>query len=183
MTIKGVLTIFIFTVVLCAGCKNKNGEVPLSDTQDNYLFEGEYENPMIKYVGGKENFPPPAFPVDIDFTAFSGREFDEVFSDVMFLYPDDYLGKTIRFVGEYSGVFDEVDNKFKHYVVFDDPKGCCVRFIEFAWNNGPDNYPENSAVIDVAGEFSSYFDKTVEWDFNYLKVNDVAVLISQLLFD
>jgi hypothetical protein len=168
----------VMVAVFCGGCKNKGGEVPLPDTQGSYLWEGEYQNPLIKYVGAKENFPPAAFPVDIDFTTLSGPEFDEVFADVMFLYADNYLGKTVRFIGQYFITFDDVDNQYKHFVVFDDPKGCCVRFIEFAWNDGraPDNYPEKFAIIDVAGEFSSYFDKEAEWDFNYMKVNGIAVL-------
>jgi hypothetical protein len=147
-------------------------------TDNQYLWEIESVNPMIKYVGSKENFPPPAFPVDIDFTALSGTEFDEEFANIMFLYPNDYLGKTIRFVGQYSGIFDETDNSYKHYVVFDDPKGCCVRYIEFAWNDSlaPNSYPEKFAVVDVAGVFSSYYDETYEWNFNFLKVNGIAVL-------
>jgi hypothetical protein len=84
-------------------------------------------------------------------------------------------------VGQYSGIFDENDNSYKHFVVFDDPKGCCIRFVEFAWYDGfaPDSFPEKFAVVDVAGVFTSYFDKTVEWDFHFLKVNSIAVLTGE----
>ena len=138
----------------------------------------ESVNPMVKYVGYQENFPPPPFDVDIDFTTFSGTNFDEVFSDVMFMIPGDYLGKTLRLIGPYTGFLDEDTGRYYHYVLVDDEAGCCIRYVEFAWNDGriPDEYPEENSIIDVAGEFSGYFDEGFGVTIHYLKVDGISVV-------
>jgi hypothetical protein len=155
----------VITAVLFSGCTNKGNEI-----RDNGSQNSSGEN--------TGNFPPPAFAVDIDFTTFSGPQFDEEFSNIMFLYPENYLGKTVRLIGQYSGVFDEDSGQLKHYVVVDDPTNCCLRYVEFTWSDGyaPDEYPEKFTVVDVTGVFSTYYEKEIDWNFHFLEVKGISVL-------
>ncbi|MCL2009457.1 MAG: hypothetical protein FWG71_02785 [Synergistaceae bacterium] len=167
--LSAVVVVAIITVFI--GYANQSAEG--ADVGDNGNV-----NPMAKYVGNQKNFPPPPFDVDIDFTALSGTNFDEEFSNVMFMSPGDYLGKTFRLIGPYSGFLDEDSNRYYHYVLVDDEAGCCIRYVEFAWNDGrvPAEYPEEKSIIDVAGEFSRYFDEGFGTNFHYLKVDGISVV-------
>ena len=135
-------------------------------------------NPLAKFVGNQGNFPPPAFSVDIDFTAFNGPDFDEEFSNLTVMNPDGYLGKTIRLIGPYTGQYVDHAGRYYHYVLIDDAIGCCLRYVEIGLSEDitPDRFPENFSIVDVAGEFNTYYDEEIDWDFHYLKVDSLSVL-------
>jgi hypothetical protein len=135
-------------------------------------------NPLAKFIGNNNNFPPAPFKVDIDFTKFSGPEFDETFSNMLILNPQGYMEKTVRLIGPYIGNYFEDSGRYMHFVLIDDALGCCFRFVELELGESfySGVYTENYSIIDVAGEFSSYYEKAVDWNFNFLKVGSISVL-------
>ena len=139
---------------------------------------GPNVNPIKKFIGNQANFPPPPFKADIDFTTFNGEEFDDHFADIMFINPDDYLGKTIRLIGPYTGNFFEDSGRYYHFVLIDDVTGCCLRYVELELpeNITPDKFPANFSIIDVSGVFGSYYDPVVDWNFNRINVSSISNL-------
>jgi hypothetical protein len=160
-------------------------EGEMGDDDDNAEFGNTYnrdepiDNPMLRYLGDLEAFPPAPFDVDLDFTAFEcGWEFDEAFSDLMFMHSNDFIGKTIRIVGPYTGFFYDEFDRYFHFVLVDDAEGCCIRYIEFTWSedNYPDEYPDEDAVIDVIGVFNSYYVEEWAQTEHFLVVDNITIL-------
>jgi len=97
--------------------------------------------------------------IDIDLTALSSTMvYSEVYN--MMVYPDEYLGKTIKIVGPYYASQLDGTEKYYHFVIISDATACCQNGMEFIWDDNspvyPDEYPENDTIIEVVGVFSSY---------------------------
>ena len=141
-------------------------------------------NPLTRFLTEGEDFPPLPFPVDFDFTTINNLDdFDQEFSDVLMMWPEDNLGKTIRIIGPYSYFLDdEVLNKDFHSVLVDDKEGCCQRTVEFEWSEGndPKEYPEELTILQIVGVLKSYDcyfeEEDMEWTNFYLEVDDITIL-------
>jgi len=136
-----------------------------------------FENPMVVLVGGMENIPPPAVEVDIDFTLFRGDDFDEEYFQLMW-ETENSFGKIIRIIGTYDSFFDDLTERYHHFLLIDDAEGCCVLFFEFGWSEGnePDVFPEEDAIIDLIGVFDEFYCHVLEWSFQFVVVESISVL-------
>jgi hypothetical protein len=91
--------------------------------------------------------------------------------------PEDYMGKTIKMSGAYYALYSEETDTYYHYAFVTDTAACCVKGLEFLWNgehNFPDDYPEETADIEITGVFNSYEEFGQAW--YYLAVDDISVL-------
>jgi len=134
-------------------------------------------NPMVVLVGGIENVPPAPLAANIDFTVFSGEEFDDEYFSLMW-ETENAFGKVVRVIGTYNGFFDDPTDRYLHYVLIDDAEGCCVLFFEFRWNDDdtPATFPEEGAIIDLTGVFGEYYCNVFEMSFQYLHVVSLSIL-------
>jgi len=149
-----------------------------NDTTNQHSMYYEPINPMRKYLEDLDEYPPPPFDLDVDFTTLYAYEFDECFSDVMFLNSENYMGKTIRVVGPYINFYYEDQDYYVHSVLVDDAGGCCQRYVDFEWtkDNYPDEYPETRAIIDVIGELASGYMEEYDYTFAYIIASHVVVI-------
>ncbi|MDR0272464.1 MAG: hypothetical protein LBI27_04020 [Clostridiales bacterium] len=191
---KKFIFAIIFVLVGCAATEET--EVSIEPQSESTVFSFDYfenieiperswggggedsVNPMIKYLGELEHFPPPPFEVDVDFTVFGGEEFDEQFSQIMFWRPDEFYGKSLRLIGPYLRFYDEVVEQDYHLLLVDDAMGCCFRYVEFAFSEGSvhSEYPEDYTIIDIAGVFGTYFDEAIQWEIQFLEINELIIL-------
>lgn len=100
--------------------------------------------------------------VDIDLTRMDKTMTYATMYNLM-IYPDDYIGQTIRVSGEYYAIFYEETNKYYHYVLIKDATECCTQGIEFVWDDGshvyPDEYPADTTKVEVTGVFETYYEE------------------------
>jgi hypothetical protein len=136
-------------------------------------------NPMIEYFGGIENVPPPKTAVDIDLAMIPDEDFSDKFAGIMYLQPDDYLGKTMRLIGEYNYRYIEDIDIWLHALVFEDEAGCCAYEVElgFSEDNKPEKFPEDNTLISIIGEYTSYFDESIQWDIRYILVEILEEIV------
>jgi len=114
---KNIFILMFAIIIICmaVGCTS-------DIVEDNGLL-----NPMVVLVGGIDNVPPPPLAVNIDFTVFSGEDFDEEYFSLMW-ETENAFGKIVRVIGTYNGFFDEETDRYLHYVLIDDAEGCFVFF-------------------------------------------------------
>lgn len=110
--------------------------------------------------------------VDVDLTALSSTMvYSEVYN-MLYFYPEDYYGKTVKMTGLFN-VYQSVD---ENGVVLDMPVAyACIisdatarraEGMEFVLEGDyiyPDDYPELGAEITVIGEFQSYAENGIAW--------------------
>ncbi len=77
----------------------------------------------------------------------------------MYVYPEDYEGKTIKIKGMF-GVYDDAKTgeTFTSCVI-QDATACCAQGVEFELGDGkvyPDDYPNESEEIVVTGTYRTY---------------------------
>lgn len=161
---------------------NNENENMLFDEEENlpHISGENFENinPIIRLVGSAENIPPPLFDVDVDFTTFSGDEFDDEYSNIIFWHTEDYIGKTMRIIGSYYGFFDNNTDRHYHFIFLEDSMGCCVRQFEFNFSEGnePDEFPEESTIIDLTGVFGEYHCDFLDFTIQYLMVDSISII-------
>ncbi|NLG04855.1 MAG: hypothetical protein GX567_13645 [Clostridia bacterium] len=65
--------------------------------------------------------------------------------------------------GSYNVSYYEPTQKYYHYCIIEDATACCMQGLEFIWEDGshnyPDEYPEISEEITVTGVFETYKEK------------------------
>ncbi len=115
--------------------------------------------------------------VDVDLTVLSANMvYAEVYN--MMMYPDDYLGKTIKVSGPYYPLFYDGTGNYYHYVMIEDALACCQNGMEFIWDEGehvyPDEYPKQDDIIEIVGELKSY--KEEQYIYYYLDVDEIVIL-------
>lgn len=113
--------------------------------------------------------------IDIDLAVLSSTMvYSEVYN--MMSNPDEYLGKTIKIIGQYNAIQLDGTEKYYHFVVISDATACCQNGIEFIWDDNshvyPDEYPENNAVIEIVGVLSSYEESGST--YYYLKTDGIT---------
>ena len=165
----------------CASTEKDDSAEPATggweQNPDDFTFDNSV-NPLRVYLGERESFPPPPFDVDIDFTILDGEGFADAYSDMLWA-DEDVIGTTLRVVGQYSGFYDEEDERYYHFVIMDtDLSGCCTRYFEFDFSagNDPGAYPEEFTIIDVAGVYDEYYAGEYDWTFQHVVVDSISVL-------
>lgn len=97
--------------------------------------------------------------IDYDLTKMNS---DMIYATVfqMMIDPDSYIGKTIKMKGLYYASYNELNDKYYHFVVVADAAACCSQGIEFVWGDGshvyPDEYPLDETEVEVTGVFEGY---------------------------
>ncbi len=77
----------------------------------------------------------------------------------MFMYPDDYMGKTIKVKGIFGIYEDMKTGETFTSCVIQDATACCAQGMEFELGDGkvyPDDYPSESEEIVVTGTYQTY---------------------------
>lgn len=97
--------------------------------------------------------------IDYDLTKMNS---DMIYATVyqMMIDPDSYIGKTVKMKGLYYASYNELNDKYYHFVVVADAAACCSQGIEFVWDRGqhiyPDEYPLDETEVEVVGTFEGY---------------------------
>ena len=110
--------------------------------------------------------------VDVDLTALSSTMvYSEVYN-MLYFYPEDYYGKTVKMTGLFN-VYQSVDENgvvldmpVAYACIISDATACCAEGMEFVLKDDlayPDDYPELGAEITVIGEFQSYEENGMIW--------------------
>ena len=110
--------------------------------------------------------------VDVDLTALSSTMvYSEVYN-MLYFYPEDYYGKTVKMTGLFN-VYQSVDENgvvldmpVAYACIISDATACCAEGMEFVLEGDyiyPDDYPELGAEITVIGEFQSYAGNGIAW--------------------
>jgi len=130
-----------------------NSEMAANDSQDTETeTESETEEESITQ---EESIAFATEGVDLDLSVLSGNMvYTQVYN--LLVYPDDYIGKTIRMSGEMSVLELEETGKTYYSCLIYDATACCAKGIEFVLADG--NYPESGTPIIVQGTFDTYLE-------------------------
>ena len=110
--------------------------------------------------------------VEVDLTVLSSTMvYSEVYN-MLYFYPEDYYGKTVKMTGQFN-VYQWVDESgvvadmpVAYACIISDATACCAEGMEFVLKDDlayPDDYPELGAEITVIGEFQSYEENGMTW--------------------
>ena len=138
-----------------AGKSEESSEEDTEDERQTGVNEGAPE-PEVR--SESETAARGADGIDIDLTALSSTM---VYSEVwnMLVYPENYIGKTVKMDGALAIYHDEDTDKNYFACVISDATACCSQGIEFALTEDytyPDDYPEEGGKICVTGVFDTY---------------------------
>ena len=129
----------------------ETGEVP--DSVKNSGKTSEPENPGIAPEAAN-----PEEGIDVDLTRLSSTMvYSEVYN--MMVYPENYMGKTVKMSGIFNYLYDEVNDFYYFSCVIADATACCAQGIEFVTTEEfsyPEDYPEFGEDITVIGVFDTY---------------------------
>jgi hypothetical protein len=150
----------------------KNGNS--ASSEDEVYYDKNTGTVTGRQSGLTENAPDPEkIPdgvlngedgIDIDLTKLSATM---VYSEIydMMVYPDKYIGKTVKMNGMLSTLHDEVNDIYYFACIITDATACCAQGIEFVATDEfkyPEDYPEEGGDITVVGVFDTY------WEGNYI---------------
>ena len=149
---------------LCA-CGKDVGDDTLSSDEEASASAESIPTPKEQETPGEsEPSQPYAGKVDVDLTVLSSTMvYSEVYN-MLYFYPEDYYGKTVKANGIfaiYQMVVDGVTqpDPVAYACIIADATACCAEGMEFVLEGDytyPDDYPELGAEITVIGEFQSY---------------------------
>lgn len=149
----------LLLLVLCfilAGCSEKKGG--LNDGTDSVEQLSE-KQVNVSDIPTKESTVSPSDKVDYDLTVM-GSEMVYAMVYQLMTNPDEYADKTIKIEGSYYPTYYEPAEKYYHYVVIKDATACCAQGIEFVWDDGnhqyPEEYPKEEEEVIVTGKFETY---------------------------
>lgn len=109
--------------------------------------------------------------IDVDLTKLSSTMvYSEVYN--MMIYPDQYVGKTVKMQGQYNEYYDEETDKTYYACVIADATACCQQGLEFEVSNEKDvaNLINNDN-IEVVGTFNTYN----EGELQYFHLTNTSV--------
>ena len=164
------------TVSLCACGKGRGkdaGNDTLSSDEESSASAEIIPTPNEqKAPEGSEPSHPSAGKVDVDLTVLSSTMvYSEVYN-MLYFYPEDYYGKTVKMTGQFN-VYQWVDESgvvadmpVAYACIISDATACCAEGMEFVLKDDlayPDDYPELGAEITVIGEFQSYEENGMTW--------------------
>ncbi len=112
--------------------------------------------------------------IDVDLTTLSSTMvYSEVYN--MMVAPQEYVGKTVKMDGLYSGFYDDTTKKYYFACIVQDATACCSQGIEFELTDDykfPDDYPSDGDFITVTGVFDIY----QEGEFKYCTLRNAKLL-------
>ena len=149
---------------LCA-CGKDVGDDTLSSDEEASASAESIPTPKEQETPGESKpSQPAAGKVDVDLTVLSSTMvYSEVYN-MLYFYPEDYYGKTVKANGIfaiYQMVVDGVTqpDPVAYACIIADATACCAEGMEFVLEGDltyPDDYPELGTEITVIGEFQSY---------------------------
>ena len=164
------------TLSLCA-CgkdseKDAGNDTPSSDVEVSAPTESIPTPKEQETPGESKPSQPAADKVDVDLTVLSSTMvYSEVYN-MLYFYPEDYYGKTVKMTGQFN-VYQWVDESgvvadmpVAYACIISDATACCAEGMEFVLKDDlayPDDYPELGAEITVIGEFQSYEENGMTW--------------------
>ena len=158
-------------VSLCA-CGKDVGNNTLSSNEETSASAEIIPTPNEQETPeGSEPSQPSAGKVDVDLTVLSSTMvYSEVYN-MLYFYPEDYYGKTVKANGIfaiYQMVVDGVTqpDPVAYACIIADATACCAEGMEFVLEGDytyPDDYPELGTEITVIGEFQSYEENGMTW--------------------
>ena len=161
---------------LCACGKDSGKDAGNDVSSSNEKSSAQTDSiptPNEQEVPGKsEPSHPSAGKVDVDLTVLSSTMvYSEVYN-MLYFYPEDYYGKTVKMTGQFN-VYQWVDESgvvadmpVAYACIISDATACCAEGMEFVLEGDytyPDDYPELGAEITVIGEFQSYEENGMTW--------------------
>ena len=164
------------TVSLCA-CgkgieKDAGNDTPSSDREVSAPTESIPTPKEQETPGESKPSQPYAGKVDVDLTVLSSTMvYSEVYN-MLYFYPEDYYGKTVKMTGQFN-VYQWVDESgivadmpVAYACIISDATACCAEGVEFVLEGDytyPDDYPELGTEITVIGEFQPYEENGMTW--------------------
>ena len=150
-----------------AGNDASSSNEELSASTEIIPTPNEQETP-----GKSKPSQPSAGKVDVDLTVLSSTMvYSEVYN-MLYFYPEDYYGKTVKMTGQFN-VYQWVDESgvvadmpVAYACIISDATACCAEGMEFVLEGDytyPDDYPELGTEITVIGEFQSYEENGMTW--------------------
>ena len=161
---------------LCACGKGREkdaGNDTLSSNEEASAPTESIPTPKEQETPGKSKPSQPyAGKVDVDLTVLSSTMvYSEVYN-MLYFYPEDYYGKTVKMTGQFN-VYQWVDESgvvadmpVAYACIISDATACCAEGMEFVLKDDlayPDDYPELGTEITVIGEFQSYEGNGMTW--------------------
>lgn len=146
-----------FSLMACSGDTAEDSILEEDMLEEELLLEEETVvesavNPVGEGYGSYES-------VDVDLPSLSATmTYAEVYN--MMVYPDDYIGKTVKMYGIYGEYFEESTGITYHAIVIMDATACCAQGLEFVLAAEdavyPDDYPVVGEYATVVGVFDTY---------------------------
>ena len=138
--------------------------IPTLDEQETPNEQQAQEEP--------EQTQTSADGVDVDLTVLSSTMvYSEVYN-MLYFYPEDYYGKTVKMTGQFN-VYQWVDESgvvadmpVAYACIISDATACCAEGVEFVLEGDytyPEDYPELGTEITVIGEFQPYEENGMTW--------------------
>lgn len=156
-----------------AGNDTPSSDVEVSAPTESIPAPNEQETPDEQQSQEEpEQTQPSADGVDVDLTVLSSTMvYSEVYN-MLYFYPEDYYGKTVKMTGLFNvyqwvdenGVVD--DMPVAYACIISDATACCAEGVEFVLEGDytyPEDYPELGMEITVIGEFQPYEENGVTW--------------------
>ena len=163
-------------VSLCACGKDSEkdaGNDTISSNEESSASAKIIPTPNEQETPGESKPSQPAADgVDVDLTVLSSTMvYSEVYN-MLYFYPEDYYGKTVKMTGQFN-VYQWVDESggvadmpVSYACIISDAAACCAEGMEFVLEGDytyPDDCPELGAEITVIGEFQSYEENGMTW--------------------
>lgn len=138
----------------------------IGNTQDNAqpdtASETESASDNLSLENNTDSTLTSTDNIDYDLTQMSS---DMVYATIyqIMTTPGQYEGKTFRIEGTFYPSYYEATQTYYFYCIIQDATACCAQGLEFVWEDGSHNYPEdypteNSEIL-VDGTFESYQDE------------------------
>lgn len=114
--------------------------------------------------------------VDVDLTVLSSTMvYAEVYNIMVF--PEKYIGKTVKMRGKYYASYYDETGKYYHYVIIEDAAECCQQGLEFIWNGDhtyTDDYPADGTEVEVVGTFGNY--EELDVSYTYISTDEINII-------
>ena len=164
------------TLSLCACGKDSEegaGNDASSSNEESSASTESIPTPKEKETPEESEQPQAsADGVEVDLTVLSSTMvYSEVYN-MLYFYPEDYYGKTVKMTGQFN-VYQWVDESgvvadmpVAYACIISDATACCAEGMEFVLKDDlayPDDYPELGTEITVIGEFQSYEENGMTW--------------------
>lgn len=133
----------------------------------NILLSGCFKN-----LPGKKASDSGKPKVDIDFTKMNYNMVSAKLFNVL-IDSEKYLGKSIRFRGQYFVTEEESVGQQMHSVLIYDSTACCQTGLQFELSEGLD-YPAEKTEIEITGKLA--YREVNSMDYYYVACNDISIM-------